>query len=95
MKLTQEQVSEATQVLTAIGNEVRLQIMVALAEAKMNVTGLCETLELPQPTVSHHLSILRLARLVTDSREGKQVVYSIHSECPKVQIGKITFGGKK
>ena len=34
-------------------------------------------LRLLQPTVSHHLALLRLNGLVTNSRRGKQVYYSV------------------
>ena len=33
-----------------------------------------------QPTVSHHLSILRAARLVHTRREGKQIFYSLNQD---------------
>jgi ArsR family transcriptional regulator len=46
----------------------------------MNVSALCEVLELAQPTVSHHLGLLREARLVRTRREGKQVHYALNSD---------------
>ena len=33
-----------------------------------------------QPTVSHHLSILRDAKLVDTRREGKQIFYTLNQE---------------
>jgi DNA-binding transcriptional ArsR family regulator len=33
---------------------------------------------MPQPRVSHHLGVLRAAELVTDRRDGRQVIYDIN-----------------
>jgi len=37
---------------------------------------LCKALKLKQPTVSHHLGLLRMGRLVQGVRQGKAVVYT-------------------
>ena len=34
-------------------------------------------LNMAQPSVSHHLGILRMGRLVTTRRQGKQIHYSL------------------
>jgi DNA-binding transcriptional ArsR family regulator len=39
-----------------------------------------EKLDVSQPTVSHHLAILREAGLVTTREEGKQTFYSLNQE---------------
>ena len=36
--------------------------------------------DVSQPTVSHHLGILRQAGLVNTRREGKQIFYSLNQE---------------
>jgi DNA-binding transcriptional ArsR family regulator len=41
------------------------------------VSSLCEALKLPQPTVSHHLGLLRLSNVIAHRRDGKQVFYSL------------------
>ena len=41
------------------------------------MTSLCQELVLPQPTVSHHLGLLRMRNLITNRREGKQVFYGL------------------
>jgi DNA-binding transcriptional ArsR family regulator len=47
-----------------------------LADGERNVTNLCEALKLPQPTVSHHLGLLRMSNIIGNRRDGKQVFYS-------------------
>ena len=44
---------------------------------ELNVTALCKGLKLPQPTVSRHLAILRMAGLVNNRRAGKEIFYSL------------------
>ncbi len=54
----------------------RLSILLALRESPSNVTGLCRRVKLSQPTVSHHLAILRMGGLVQGRRRGKEMIYS-------------------
>jgi len=60
-----------------LGDKTRLRIVRTLQEGERNVTALCKTLKLPQPTVSRHLAILRMAGLVDNRREGKEIHYSL------------------
>ncbi len=64
-------------VCQALGDPKRLLILYALSERPRNVTQLANDLELPQPTVSRHLQILRERELVTAERDGASVVYAL------------------
>jgi len=64
-------------VCQALADPKRIVILYALADHPHNVTEIAEVLEVPQPTASRHLRILRERSLVTGSREGTQVVYSL------------------
>jgi len=59
-----------------LSDPTRLGILSLLAKGPKNVTALCRGLGLKQPTVSHHLGLLRMGRLVVGARQGKSVVYS-------------------
>jgi ArsR family transcriptional regulator len=59
-----------------LGDPSRLGILLALCESPSNVTALCRRLKLSQPTVSHHLAVLRMGGLVQGRRRGKEVLYS-------------------
>lgn len=65
----------------ALGDETRLEILGMLAEAKGEVCA-CEIEEhikhLSQPTISHHLRLLREEGLVTAERRGTWVYYALH-----------------
>jgi DNA-binding transcriptional ArsR family regulator len=65
----------AVEVLRLLAFGTRLWLLLSLCEREASVTGLCARLRRPQPSVSHHLGILRRAGLVLDRREGKSVFY--------------------
>ncbi len=58
----------------------RLMILDSLREGARSVSDLCDDLELPQPNVSQHLSVLREKGLVKSRRDGQKVMYSVASE---------------
>jgi len=58
-----------------LSDPTRLGILAMLAAGAKNVTALCDALKLKQPTISHHLGLLRMGRVVIGTRQGKSVVY--------------------
>lgn len=74
----------------AIADKTRQKIMRLLCCEWMSVNDVVENLsEVSQPTVSHHLSILRKAELVKTRREGKQVFYTLNQESVALCCGNI------
>lgn len=71
--------------LWAIGDATRLRLLRLLprreeCEAENNVSALAEKLGLAQPTVSHHLRILRQAGIVANRKMCRDVYYWIEPE---------------
>lgn len=64
-------------VCQALADPKRILILYALAEAPRYVSELAEKLDIPQPTVSRHLKVLRERSLVSTDREGSTVYYSL------------------
>ncbi len=64
----------------AIADETRQKIMNICCCESLSVNEIVEKLDVSQPTVSHHLAILRDAGLVTIREEGKQTFYSLNQE---------------
>jgi ArsR family transcriptional regulator, arsenate/arsenite/antimonite-responsive transcriptional repressor len=64
----------------AIADETRQKIMTLCCCNKVSVNDIAGQLEVSQPTVSHHLKILRDAGLVHSERNGKQVFYSLNQD---------------
>jgi len=70
--------SKLDYILKAAGESTRLRILNLLRFGKLCVSDLQSVLELPQATVSRHLAILRNTGLVSDSRKGTRIVYSLY-----------------
>jgi len=83
--LSDEVISELAQAFRLLSDETRLKIVCYLAREEQNVGGLCKILDLAQPTVSHHLGLLRMGRLIINRRNGKQVIYSLNRD----MLGKV------
>ncbi|MBE2197031.1 MAG: winged helix-turn-helix transcriptional regulator [Anaerolinea sp.] len=72
----------------AMADETRQKIMRLLCCDWFCVNDIVDQLgEVSQPTVSHHLSILRETGLVHTRREGKQVFYSLNQDAVAVCCG--------
>jgi len=73
----------------AIADETRQKIMNLVCCNSLSVSEIAEKLDVSQPTVSHHLAILREADLVSVREEGKQTFYSLNQERVAVCCGQL------
>lgn len=64
----------------AIADETRQKIMTICCCELLSVNDIVAKINVAQPTVSHHLKILKTAGLVRSERRGKQVLYMLHQE---------------
>ncbi len=71
---------ELIQVLKAIADKNRIRIIKMLEKKKMCVCELSAVLEITQPSVSRHLSILNNAGILKDERNGQWIDYSLNDE---------------
>lgn len=78
-EISDTQLDELTELFRLLSEKTRLAILIELTQGEKNVTELCEKLGLPQPTVSHHLGLLRMHNIVVNRRNGKQVYYGLIS----------------
>ena len=69
--------ASTTTLLLTIAEPTRLRILNCLAAAPLFVSDLQEVLELPQPTVSRHLKVLRSADIVRDTSIAQFVLYRL------------------
>jgi DNA-binding transcriptional ArsR family regulator len=58
-----------------LGDPTRLRIVLACVDERRAVGAIAERLGLSPSLVSHHLRLLRAARIVRAERQGKQVFY--------------------
>ncbi|MBT8484926.1 MAG: winged helix-turn-helix transcriptional regulator [Phycisphaerales bacterium] len=75
-----ETVGHVAGLMRLLADPTRLRLLHLLQEGEINVSTLCGALDLAQPTVSHHLGLLRSARLVRTRRSGKQVFYALNPD---------------
>jgi DNA-binding transcriptional ArsR family regulator len=59
-----------------LGDATRLRIVLCCLDAPVAVGVIAERLQLSGSLVSHHLRLLRAARIVRAARQGKQVFYA-------------------
>lgn len=74
--------------LRVLADVTRLSVMEALLDGPKNVTEINERLKIDQSLLSHHLKVLRDAKLVTSKREGKAVRYAVAPDALSGDAGK-------
>jgi ArsR family transcriptional regulator len=73
-----EDIKGLVTVFKLLSDETRLKILFILRETdEMNVLELCRILGQRQPSVSHHLALLRVNGLIGMRRDGKHNFYHI------------------
>jgi ArsR family transcriptional regulator len=64
-------------ICNGLADPIRILILYSLSEQGCSVSELTERINLPQPTVSRHLKILRERGLVASQRDGQFVLYRL------------------
>ncbi|MBI2477901.1 MAG: metalloregulator ArsR/SmtB family transcription factor [Planctomycetia bacterium] len=71
-------VKQLVQLFKLLADETRMRILHLLHQAdELNVLELCNLLDQRQPSVSHHLALLRVAGLIDMRRDGKHNYYRV------------------
>ena len=78
--MSEEQFETLLNFFKVMGNESRLRLVGLLANEPQNVGALAQALGVKEPTVSHHLSQLKMLGLVTVRAEGNNRIYSLNSK---------------
>ena len=74
--MSEREAESVAGLLKALADPVRLRLMSLIAAGDETcVCELTDTFELSQPTISHHLRVLREAGLVDNERRGTWVYY--------------------
>lgn len=67
------------QTLKALADPTRREILNLLKVGKKSAGEICEHFDISAAAISRHLSVLRDADLVYDTREGKYIYYEINT----------------
>ena len=76
----EEWLDDNAELLKALAHPSRLKIIGFLSSGKKCVKHIWEALDLPQPNVSQHLSVLRNKGILGYKREGSIVCYYIKNK---------------
>lgn len=68
------------EIFKALADPTRRAVFEKLASGSMNASALRNGMEISQPAMSQHLSVLRNAKLVREEREGRFVNYEVDPE---------------
>ncbi len=72
-----EHIQRAADILKTVAHPVRLQIIDFLEAGEQPVAHICKWLNAPQPSISHHLSLMKAKSILSSRRDGNQVFYSV------------------
>ncbi|WP_405450634.1 metalloregulator ArsR/SmtB family transcription factor [Streptomyces achromogenes] len=81
--LDEDQAAELAPVFKALGDPVRLRLLSMIASQQGGEICVCDltpAFELSQPTISHHLKLLKQAGLIASERRGTWVYYRLLPE---------------
>jgi DNA-binding transcriptional ArsR family regulator len=78
--ITDDQAIELSEMFRLMGDPSRLKIIVACLSVPISVSDVAAVTRLSPSLVSHHLRLLRAARILRAERRGKQVFYESADE---------------
>ncbi|ORC36292.1 transcriptional regulator [Marispirochaeta aestuarii] len=73
-------VAGLSELFKALADETRTRILYLLSQRELCVCDLALIMDMSLPAVSHHLRLLKVMRLVSYRREGKQVYYRLNDD---------------
>lgn len=66
-------------VFKALNDPTRREILALLQERDMTAGEIVEKFNISGPSISHHLDLLKQAKLVTAEKEGQFIYYSLNT----------------
>lgn len=67
------------QTLKALADPIRREILNMLKRGRMSAGEIAEHFSVTAPSISRHLSVLKEADLIRDTREGKYIFYEMNA----------------
>ncbi len=78
--MTEDRAVEIAETFRLLGDPTRLRVILACLNEARAVGDIADALEVSPSLVSHHLRLLRAARLVRAERHGREVHYAAADE---------------
>jgi DNA-binding transcriptional ArsR family regulator len=79
-KIHDDHLQELADIFRLLGDANRLKVIVTCRDKKISVGNIAKKTGLSQPLVSHHLRLLKGARLVKCEKQGKQSFYMLSDD---------------
>ena len=67
------------QTLKALADPTRREILNLLKQGKLSAGAITDHFDITAAAISHHLSVLKEADLIEDTREGKFIFYQLNA----------------
>ena len=64
--------------MQALSDSTRMKILELLKKRDMSVTEINKYFDITMPSLSHHLSVLKQADLITYRRQKQELIYSLN-----------------
>lgn len=80
---TIENVDKLALTLSLMGDSSRLSIIIYLMDKVVNVSEITKHINLSQPSISHHLRVLKDAGILKSEKKGKEVYYTLNNNYVK------------
>lgn len=77
---SEHEIEEVSNLFKVLGDQTRSKILYTIEDNELNVTDICECVNMQKSAVSHQLRILRDAKLVKARKDGKEVYYSFDDD---------------
>lgn len=77
-ELSKQDLIDIADFFKVFGDPTRLEILFLLENQSLNVTQICEKLDIKQSTISQQLKLLRAQRLVRYKKDGRNIIYSLN-----------------
>lgn len=78
--LSAEVEQDMANLFQALSNPTRIKILYLLKQQSLTVTEISNRLEVSQSAVSHQLRELKLARLVRNQKQGREMIYRLDDD---------------
>ncbi len=81
VELQPDQAAQLAETFGLLADPTRLSIVVACMDRELPAGDIADELGLSAALASHHLRLLRAARMLRAERRGKQMIYSMADDC--------------
>lgn len=78
---------EMAELFKVFADSTRIRILYAMFDSEMNVSQICDRVEMSISAVSHQLRLLKQSKLVKSRKEGRNAYYMLADDHVKTIIG--------